>query len=313
MEVIVSNCPVLGFNLARTLTVSGIAALILPVAVGIVDAPSLRAQSARPASAPTPKFEVASIRPCKEEPGQRSGGGNSSPGRLNVKCASLKGLINQAYLLFASGQFRVGLPPPIEGGPAWINSEHYEINARAESSVSLDMMNGPMLQALLEDRFKLRLHRETRDVPVYALTVAKSGLRLQPFKEGSCTPVDRTQFAPFSAPPTPDQILKNCHARGTREGPNLKVEAQGMTIDEFAKIFLDTHALGRPVIDKTGIAGRFDFHLEYAPDSGVPSDDPAGGPSIFTALQEQLGLKLESAKGPGEFLVIDYVEKPSEN
>jgi uncharacterized protein (TIGR03435 family) len=174
-------------------------------------------------------------------------------------------------------------------------------------------MHGPMLQALLEDRFKLRVHRETRDVPVYALTIAKGGLKLPPFKEGSCTPVDHTQFPPFSAPLTPDQIAKNCHARGTKDGLNLKVDAQGMTLDDFAKIFLDTHTLNRPVVNKTGIAGRFDFHLEYAPERGAPADDVSEGPSIFTALQEQLGLKLESAKGPGEFFVIDSVERPSEN
>ena len=291
-------------RMASTVAVCAAAAVILTAGTLV------RGQSAAVA---TPKFEVASIRPCIEEPGQRGGSGNSSPGRLNVKCSSVKGLINQAYLLFANGQFRVGLPPPIEGGPAWINSESYEINAKAGGGVSLAMMHGPMLQALLEDRFKLRVHRETRDVPVYALTVAKGGLKLSPFKEGSCTLVDRTQFPPFSAPLTPDQIAKNCNARGTKDGLNLKVEAQGMTIDEFARIFLDTHTLGRPVINRTHIAGRFDFHLEYAPERGAPADELGGGPSIFTALQEQLGLKLESARGPGEFLVIDHIERPSEN
>jgi uncharacterized protein (TIGR03435 family) len=285
--------------------------LIMSIALALV-APSIVAQSAQPS--PTPKFEVASIRLCKDTPaqGQRSGGGNSSPGRLNIGCTPVRGLINQAYLLFATGRFRVGLPPPIDGGPAWINSESYEINARAEASVSLEMMNGPMLQSLLEDRFKLKIRSETREVPVYALTVAKSGPKLQPFKEGSCTPVDRTQFVPFH-PPTPDQVLANCHATGRNSGPNLRVEAQGMSIADFAKIFLDSHTVDRPVIDKTGITGLFDFHLEYAPDRGAPSDDPATGPSIFTALQEQLGLKLEPSKGPQEFLVIDSVERPSEN
>jgi uncharacterized protein (TIGR03435 family) len=286
--------------------------LLVPIALGVIAAPTLVAQSAQPPL--TPKFEVASIRHCKDTPapGQRSGGGNSSPGRLNIGCTPVRGLISQAYLLFVNGRFRVGLPPPIEGGPAWINSESYEINARAEDSVSLDVMNGPMLQSLLEDRFKLKIRRGTREVSVYALTVAKNGPKLQPFKEGSCTPVDRTQFVPFH-PPSPDQVLANCHATGRGAGPNLKVEAQGMSIADFVKIFLDSHTVDRPVIDKTGITGLFDFHLEYAPDRGAPSDDPATGPSIFTALQEQLGLKLEPGKGPQEFLVIDSVERPSEN
>lgn len=248
-----------------------------------------------------------------EEPGQRSGGSNSSPGHLRVKCTPVRGLINQAYLLFANGRFRVGLPPPIEGGPAWIDSEHYKINASAEASVGLELMNGPMLQSLLEDRFKLTVHFDTRGVPVYNLTIAKGGLKLPAFKEGSCTPVDRTQFPPFSGPPALGQTKNNCRARGTKDGVNLKVDAQGMTIDEFAKVFLDTHTLGRPVINKTGTAGRFDFQLEYAPDMSLTTDDLAGGPSIFTALQEQLGLRLESARGPAEVLVIDHIEHPSEN
>jgi uncharacterized protein (TIGR03435 family) len=94
---------------------------------------------------------------------------------------------------------------------------------------------------------------------------------------------------------------------------NLKIEAQGMTLDEFSKIFLDTHTLGRAVINKTGLTGRFDFRLEYAPDRGDLSDNLGGGPSIFTALQEQLGLRLESTKGPVEILVIDSIARPSEN
>jgi uncharacterized protein (TIGR03435 family) len=111
-----------------------------------------------------------------------------------------------------------------------------------------------------------------------------------------------------------DQIDKRCPARGGGSGLNAKIDAQGMTIDEFSKIFLNTPALDwRPIINKTGVAGRFDFHLEFAPDPGAPSDDPGGGVPLFAALQEQLGLKLESAKGPAEFLVIDSVERPSES
>lgn len=264
-------------------------------------------------TAPQPKYDVAAIKPCKTTPGERSGGDNSSPGRLTIKCTPVKGLIGQAYLLFENAQFRVGLPPPIEGGPSWIDSESYEIGARADSSnVTLEMMKGPMLQALLEDRFHLRVHREIREGQVYALTIAKNGPKIEPFREGSCAPVDRTKFPPSAGPPTPEQIAKNCHARGLKNGPNLKIEAQGMTLDEFAKVFLDSHTVDRPVIDQTGLAGRFNFHLEYAPE-GAPAEDPATGPSIFTALQEQLGLKLEPAKGPKEFLVIDHVERPTGN
>ncbi len=258
----------------------------------------------------TPKFEVASIRPSTRcDTGARSGGG-SSPGRLTLTCQSVEGLIGGAYVRFANGQFSTqprGIS--IEGGPAWTRSERYDIKAKPEGDASFEMMNGPMLQALLEDRFKLKIHRETREVPVYALVVAKGGHKLQPFKEGSCTPIDINKFTP-----PPDS--NNCHARGTKKGSNQEVNAQGMRVDDFSRIFLNG-ALDRPVIDKTGITGRFDFHLEYAPDEATPflpaAPDPAGGPSIFTALQEQLGLKLEPAKGPGEFRVIDSVERPSEN
>lgn len=226
----------------------------------------------------------------------------------------MKELIRQAYLLFANGRsLLAGLPPPIEGGPAWIDSDAYGINARAADAAALEMMSGPMLQALLEDRFKLRVHRETREVPVYALTVAKGGPKLPPFREGSCTPLDPSRFGPFYALPTPEQIAKNCHATGRRDGQILRIDAQGLRVDEFAKLFLDSHTLDRPVIDKTGLAGRFNFHLEYTPDRFITPDEPGGGPAIFSALQDQLGLKLEPAKGPGEFLVIDSIEKPSEN
>ncbi len=266
-----------------------------------------QAQSASPA---TPKFEVASIRPSTGcDTGARSGGG-SSPGRLILTCQSVEGLIGSAYVRFANGHFSTqprGIS--IEGGPAWIHSDRYDINAKPEGSATFEMMQGPMLQALLEDRFKLKIHRGTREVPVYALVVAKGGPKLQPFKEGSCAPIDLTRFAP---PPDPN----NCHAGGTKHGANQEVNAQGMRLDEFSKIFLNG-VLDRPVIDKTGIAGRFDFHLEYAPDQATPflpaAPDPAGGPSIFTAVQEQLGLKLEPAKGPGEFLVIDRLDRPSDN
>ena len=149
-----------------------------------------------------PKFEVISIRPCSGGPGGRSGGVKSSPGRLEIHCITLgsvaddfPGLIQQAYGLFANGRRNpIWSLPRIEGGPAWINSDRYEIVAKAEVDAShadqptQAMMNGPMMQAVLEDRFKLKIHRATREAPVYALTVSRSGPKLQPFVEGTCTP-----------------------------------------------------------------------------------------------------------------------------
>jgi uncharacterized protein (TIGR03435 family) len=125
------------------------------------------------------KFEVASIRPCKADAvpeGGRKGGRESlSPGRLTLECHTVKSLIQMAYVLFANGSVHPRTVVPMEGGPAWINSERYTIDAKAEGTPSHGMMHGPMLQALLEERLNLKVHRETREIPVYVLTVAKGG------------------------------------------------------------------------------------------------------------------------------------------
>ncbi len=267
-------------------------------------------------TAPAPKFEVASIRPsanCDGPGGGRSAGSRPAPsGRLNLKCNTLADLIQQAYVLFANGQFNRPVAVPLAAEPAWVNSDRYDINAKAEDGAKPELMSGPMLQELLSSRFRLKLHRETREIPVYALTVAKGGSKLHPFREGSCTPVDYTKFP--QPPPGPGQ--RPCSANAKRTGGNVIADLQGLGLDDFTKVLLRGN-LDRPVIDKTGINGLFDFHLEFAPDQSTPgfkqSDEAAGGPSIFTAVQEQLGLKLEATKGPGEFLVIDSVERPSEN
>jgi uncharacterized protein (TIGR03435 family) len=266
----------------------------------------------------TPKFEVASIKLCKNEPGRMMGAGNSSPGRLSTGCspmvdANSLGLIQGAYVRFAGGHTNPLGVLPIKGGPAWVHSELYEINARAEGAPSMEMMQGPMLQALFEDRFHLKIHRENPEGPVYALTLAKGSSKLKPFKEGSCSQMPLTR--PVPAPP-PGQRF--CNMLISFRGPT--VEAGGSTLTEFSKLL--NLILDRPVIDKTGVAGRFDIHLEFAPDQVIPglppplpnapATDPAG-PTIFTAIQEQLGLKLEPARGPVEILVIDSIERPSGN
>ena len=230
---------------------------------------------------------------------------------------------SSAYLTFANGQRNLLTGPvPIAGGPAWVNADLYEINATAEGGPSQETMRGPVLRAVLEDRFKLKIHRETREVSVYALAVAKGGPKLQQFKEGSCITLD------FATPPPPflpgQESPRLCGASLLRGNAQSRmIDLYGIGLDQFSK-YLGS-LLGRPGIDKTGITGLFDFHLEFAPDESTPTlrasppgtppaapSDPAG-PSIFTAIQEQLGLKLEPAKGPGEFLVIDRVERPSEN
>jgi len=171
------------------------------------------------------------------------------------------------------------------------------------------MMNGPMLQALLEDRFKLRAHRETREVPIYALTVAKDGAKLRPF-QGTCIPRDWDH-------PTPEPRCET--SRRTNEGWNFN----GATIADLRMFFLIT--LDRPVVDQTGMTGRFSFVLELPAnplnnrprrllehgDPSVPAIEPALIAQTKAAVMK-VGLNLEPAEGPGEFLVIDHVEKPSE-
>jgi uncharacterized protein (TIGR03435 family) len=292
------------------------------------------------AMAVSPRFEVASIKPCKAgaSGGRRSGSASLSPGRLHLGCSgtTVKGLIHSAYVLFANGHVN---PPwngdvPISGGPAWIDTESYQIDAKADGTQTQGMMHGPMLQALLEDRFKLRVHRQAVEVPVYELTVAKAGIKMQPWEPGSCTPIDfafLTQFPPQPLPALPPG-QEYCGGVGpdgtrwlatseTRKGENVVLECRGINLDDLCKMVLGNR-LDRPVVNATGIDRRFGFRLEFTPDestpkflegdSGLPDDLPRG-PSIFTALQEQLGLKLSPAKGQGESLVIDHVERPSRN
>ncbi len=305
-----------------------------------------------------PQFDVVSIKPCPPwgsgargvagPGGGRGGAGGagipvSSPGSLDLPCTPLgvtvETLIRQAYLTFANGErnSQAGIAVSIEG-PAWIKTERYEIRAKAEGMPAPEMMRGPMMQAFLEDRFKLKLHRETREVPVYAMTVLRSGLKVQPLEEGSCEPLDTLNPPRRPMRMTPDvfeEILQpgqkpGCGLVGISSwGPgdlNQTVYGKAMGFPQFATVL--SRGLDRLVIDRTGVTGIFNLRLRFARDSAtagflpplLPGQTPPpeaasepAGPSIFTAIQEQLGLKLDPGVGPGEFLVIDHVEKPSEN
>jgi uncharacterized protein (TIGR03435 family) len=317
IEVIMTNRLALKLNFTRkaALSIAATAALAAPIVVGVLNAPFSRAQS----PVDRPRFEVASVKPCKvgdvsySGGGQRKGGGPSisSPGTLSTACSTVEELIRGAYIQYATG--RDPSSPRVLGGPDWLRSDRYIIDAKPEESQSQGMMMGPMLQTLLEDRFKLKVHRESREVPVYALTVAKNGPRLSPFQKGSCTPVE---FGTVPRP-RPADACRVMVGRGT-------LTAQGSTVSALSKLlFL---VMDRPVLDKTGISGLFDFHLEFVSDEHTPYLDPKGdpafpadtpaddpGPSIFAVLQKQYGLKLEPTKGPRDFLVIDHAERPSEN
>jgi uncharacterized protein (TIGR03435 family) len=287
--------------------------------------PPVQTAAPQPPAATTPKFDVASIRPCDPNevpPGGRGGG--RATGSFRVDCVNVMTLIERAYVRFADGRNRSPMLTSltkIEGGPAWIRSDLYTIEAAAEGAPAPMMKDGPMMQALLEDRFRLKIRRETREVPAYSLTPARGGSKLQPAKLGNCTAADFID-APFPPLPVGTDDRQCKFFWNANKGPNRIVAARSSSVEDFTAFL--TRIMDRRVFDKTGVTELVDFRLVFAPDDttpgiaalrGVPdapSDDPAGA-SIFTALQQQLGLKLESIKGPREYLVIDHVERPSEN
>jgi uncharacterized protein (TIGR03435 family) len=297
--------------------------LVIAIAYSIANAYRVRTASAssqnETSRTENPKWEVVSVKPCESSGpdvvggrgGGPAGGGSWSPGRLTLNCQFVIGLISAAYVMNADGRVQNLLAAtqiPIEGGPSWVRTDRYTINAKAEGTPDRPMMAGPMLQAVLEDRFKLKLRHVTRDVPVYSLTVAKGGHKLQPFKEGSCTPTVTTNFPAAPLPPG----AKRCRNLSTISGAVWTFDQEAINLEAF-KSFI-SFGLDRPVVNNTGLSGLFDFHFTYAnPILGTGSaDTPAGAPSIFTAV-EQFGLKLEATRGPAQSLVIDTIERPAEN
>jgi len=283
------------------LAAAGVAAVAAPILIGLLNASRVRAQSEPPGLA----FEVASIKPSDPN-ANRVSLGFMPGGGLNVIGGNLRMLISFAYDI-PCGKNCNGR---ILGGPAWIDSATFDIIAKAPPSASppvtdltqvsaaqRKVINDQVrarLRALLADRFQLAVRRETREMPVYELVVVKSGSKLKPSS--------RTD------------------GNSTSSGGRGQLICENVTIPHFLVNL--TGAAGRPVIDRTGLTGRYDFTLEYAPeslggggkgpgDSSPPAD--ISGPSIFTALQEQLGLKLETARGPVEVIVIERAEKPTEN
>jgi len=318
IEAIVSNRLALRLNYAKKamLVSAGALAFATPVVLGMLNATAIHAQSPQaspqPAAPVTQRFEVASVKPCKEFAPAGRGGGPGPVGRLDLNCQTVVNLIRTAYILYGEGnsvRTNPNIPLiPIEGGPAWVNSDHYAIEAKAEDGASSDTMHGPMLRALLEDRFQLRIRRATREVPVYEMAVAKGGPHLHPFVEGSCLPME---LAVRMAEPYDKPICKITGGGIRRpKGPEIMGEYHGLTLDEFAQALTMKEKDGLPVINKTGIAGTFDFEFTYARKG---ENGEITGPTILEALQDQLGLKLVPAKGPGQVLVIDHVERPSEN
>jgi bla regulator protein blaR1 len=262
-----------------------------------------------------PKWDAVSIRRCASAPvapvERRSAGVSQSPDRQIWNCVHVSTLINQAYSIFAGGQSKLPpYPAPIERLPSWADSERYTIEAKPQGNPGAGIMRGPMLQALLEDRFALKIRRETREGRVYLMTVAKGGSRLLPF-QGGCTPFDLVHIA-ASMP----AIQNPCRESHQSKGPNVTIDIPGLDVDSFALYITHTKGFDGPVWNKTGLTGYFHFHLEF-PSNGKPGDPgymaADDSPSLFTAMQQQLGLKVEAGKGPREFLVVDHLDKPSAN
>jgi uncharacterized protein (TIGR03435 family) len=231
----------------------------------------------------TPSFEVASIKQHVFAGGGGRLGMSISGSRVTVSIMTLSRLIALAYDVKTY---------QVSGGPSWAgdSATTFDIEAKAEGTPTTDQAH-VMLRSLLADRFQLKLRRETKDLPVYDLVIAKNG----PKMKESAADAQGSQSM-----------------RGTPAGPRRMTYTK-MTMERFVSGLAND--AGRPVIDKTGLTGNYDFTLEYTPD-GTPQGnqaDAANGPSIFTALEEQLGLKLEPSKAPTEILVIDHAEKPSEN
>ena len=289
------------FSRKPLLAVAGFAAVAVPVMSGLLLATHSRAESrVQNTSASALQYEVASIKPNKYSSHMLGLGFWIE--RFTATGVTLQGLIREAYEVEDN---------QISGAPPWLDSERYDIEAKADKSVADELQKlsfdqrlveyRRMLQALLGDRFQLTLHRETKELPVYALVIAKKGPKLQETHPGDNDSTGMT------------------FGRGLLKG-------EGVPIALLVR-HLSQQRLGRPVLDKSGLTGKYDFTLQWTPeenrapmfkgtrDGGQGPDSPpdSSGPSIFTAIQEQLGLRLESQKGPVEVLVIDHVERPSEN
>ena len=253
------------------------------------------------------EFEVASVKP------NTSGNGMTMipppvGGRFSATNARIRMLVSLAYNV---RNFQ------ISGGPAWLDTDGFDIAAKAaDPKVTIDGLR-PMLQSLLEDRFQLKVRRETKEVPVYALTLPKGSSKLPEAKEGGCQ--EMTPGKPLP-PPTPGQFPPT-PCGGFFMGPG-HLEGGKISMTQLANAL--TNILGRPVIDRTEFKGTFDAKLDFTPEGTafrggpVPEGLPApkfdtNAPNIFTALQDSFGVKLESTKGPQDTIYIEHVEKPSEN
>jgi uncharacterized protein (TIGR03435 family) len=283
---------------------------------------------------PKPHFEVATIKPRKSTQPVTSvdlnffmaAGKSARHGRFQLNGAPLTVLIELAYNVKDS---------QVLGAPEWVNTDGYDVVAKTDGDVDFEQMR-PMLRTLLADRFGLAIRQETRQLPVYEMELAKGGVKLAATSPESCAKLDRDNAVKPPVPVVPATLrAANAPAsptpfcggkRITMLGPGrgTLIEARGISMPALASMFSDQ--VGVPVVDKTALGGLWDVHLQFLAVEGG-KDDPrqrsdtsdagvAVNPSpvsLFTALQEQLGLRLRPARGPVEVLVIDHVDRPSEN
>lgn len=259
------------------------------VAVGILFSATLLAQV--PARIPPDlQFEVASLKPSTGE--GRGGGIRPAAGgqRYEATNCPIKVMIQVAYRVKAD---------QIAGGPAWLDSDRFDLEAKADKPSSADELH-VMLINMLQDRIQLKFHREKKEMAMYALTVDKGGPKLTPHEAAN------------AGDPWIDQIQEKFL--------HIKMKATSAPMDYFA--FRLSQLMDRPVVDLTNLHGGFDFNLEYTrelppgfPENGkINGEDPdTSGPTVFDAVKKQLGLDLKAQKGPVEVIVIDHAEKPTGN
>ena len=237
-------------------------------------------------------FEVATIKPTSPDSRARYIR-MQSVNRFYAQGFSLQQLVAAAYSL---------TPRVISGGPPWTDSDLYDIQATTPGNIqpNLDEQMA-MLRKLLTDRFQLAFHREPKELPVFTIAEAKGGSKLKP------------STAPAGTPP---ELINVIHPE-EKGGVHVELPARNATIMQFAAM-MQRVVVDRSVVDQTGLSGTYDFDLEWTPDENqfsgnLPRSAESTKPSLFVAMQEQLGLRLEATRGPVQTLVIDRVERPSEN
>jgi len=300
------------FTASTCVAMSVAVAVVLAVVMTVVVTSSAQAQGL--VAEPTDRFEAASIKQNKNPvPGLVPRGTfEGRPGRFRASQATLQELITSVYDLFDY---------EVLGAPSWATSDRFDIVATMSAGEpSNDARLRRMLRALLADRFKLVVHEERREMPVYSLVLSRSdrtlGARLHSFK-GECTDDPSKVALPDLTRPLP--------ATDASQGPRLcisgitvgRIQGRGVVLSNLTTMLSRLPAVRRRVNDRTGLTGSFDYDVEWTPTVApagvvVPTDRPAEtGPNIFTALQEQLGLKLEPGKETLPVLVIDSVNQPS--